>query len=125
MCYTSATTGNPKGVEYTHRALVLHSMMLSMADTFAISERDTIMPIVPMFHANAWGMPYAGVNVGANQVLVGPQFTNTLILDMIEQEKVTKTACRYRRCKPPRRIKLGKRKQYARYLPACADFTRP
>ena len=92
MCYTSATTGNPKGVEYTHRALVLHSMMLSMADTFAISEHDTIMPIVPMFHANAWGMPYAGVNAGANQVLVGPQFTNTLILDMIEQEKVTKTA---------------------------------
>lgn len=92
MCYTSATTGNPKGVEYTHRSLVLHTMMLSMADTFAISEHDTIMPIVPMFHANAWGMPYAGVNVGATQVLVGPQFTNKLIIDLIEQEKVTKTA---------------------------------
>ena len=92
MCYTSATTGNPKGVEYTHRALVLHSMMSSMVDTFAISERDTVMPIVPMFHVNAWGLPYTSVNVGANQVLIGPQFNNALIADLIEQEKVTKTA---------------------------------
>ena len=92
MCYTSATTGNPKGVEYSHRALVLHSMTISMADTFALSERDTVMPIVPMFHVNAWGLPFAAVNVGANQVLIGPQFTNTLIAAFIEQYKVTKTA---------------------------------
>jgi fatty-acyl-CoA synthase len=92
MCYTSATTGNPKGVEYSHRALVLHSMTISMVDTFAISERDTVMPIVPMFHVNAWGLPFAAVNVGANQVLIGPQFTNPLIADFIEQYKVTKTA---------------------------------
>ena len=92
MCYTSATTGNPKGVEYTHRALVLHSMMSSMVDTFAICERDTVMPVVPMFHVNAWGLPYTSVNVGANQVLIGPQFNNALIADFIEQEKVTKTA---------------------------------
>lgn len=92
MCYTSATTGNPKGVEYTHRALVLHSMMSSMVDTFAVCERDTVMPIVPMFHVNAWGLPYSSVNVGANLVLIGPQFTNELIADFIEQEKVTKTA---------------------------------
>src|SRR5699024_7818899 len=58
MCYTSATTGKPKGVTYTHRGIVLHSMALSMADTAAISEADNVMPVVPMFHANAWGLPF-------------------------------------------------------------------
>ncbi|GGG11698.1 long-chain-fatty-acid--CoA ligase [Lysinibacillus alkalisoli] len=92
MCYTSATTGKPKGVVYTHRGLVLHSMMLSMVDSMGIREADRTMPIVPMFHVNAWGIPFASVNVGASQVLVGPNFTPDIILDMIESEKVTLTA---------------------------------
>src|SRR5271166_2109637 len=64
-CYTSGTTGHPKGVLYTHRALVLHTFALAMADVFAISERDVVLQIVPMFHANGWGIPYAAVMTGA------------------------------------------------------------
>jgi Acyl-CoA synthetases (AMP-forming)/AMP-acid ligases II len=72
MCYTSGTTGNPKGVVYSHRAIFLHSLALCLADTFGICERDVLMPVVPMFHANAWGMPFAGVMVGAKLVFPVP-----------------------------------------------------
>jgi len=65
MCYTSGTTGHPKGVVYSHRALYLHSLGMAQADSFALSERDVILHIVPMFHANAWCVPFAGVMVGA------------------------------------------------------------
>ncbi|NLL19077.1 MAG: long-chain fatty acid--CoA ligase [Clostridia bacterium] len=92
MCFTSATTGNPKGVVYTHRALFLHSMCLGLVDTLALSETDVSMPVVPMFHVNAWGMPYAATWFGAKQVLPGPQFTPKILADLIEQEKVTVTA---------------------------------
>lgn len=92
MCYTSATTGNPKGVLYTHRSIVLHSMMLGLADTMALSERDVAMHVVPMFHVNAWGFPFSSVWFGTTQVLPGPNFTFKTLGELIETEKVTITA---------------------------------
>lgn len=92
MCYTSATTGNPKGVVYTHRGIVLHSYALGLADAMGLRENDVIMPVVPMFHVNAWGIPFASVFFGSTQVLPGPGLNPALLLDLIEQEKVTITA---------------------------------
>ncbi|MDN4606201.1 long-chain fatty acid--CoA ligase [Sporosarcina highlanderae] len=92
MCYTSATTGYPKGVVYSHRGLVLHSYALGLADAMGMREGDVILPVVPMFHVNAWGMPFAAVFFGTTQVLPGPGFTPQLLLDLIEREKVTLTA---------------------------------
>jgi fatty-acyl-CoA synthase len=92
ICYTSGTTGNPKGVVYSHRAIFLHSMALCLADTFGICERDVLMPVVPMFHANAWGMPFAGVMVGAKLVFPGPHLQPRDIAELIQNERVTVTA---------------------------------
>lgn len=89
MCYTSGTTGDPKGVVYSHRALVLHSMALAMADCFAVSHSDTVLPVVPMFHVNAWGFPYVATMVGAKQVLPGPCLDAESLLDLCEREQVT------------------------------------
>jgi len=92
ICYTSATTGHPKGVAYSHRALYLHSLMLGSVDTAAISERDVLLPIVPMFHVNAWGMPFAATWYGAGQVYGGPAPTPADYLRLIREEGVTVSA---------------------------------
>jgi fatty-acyl-CoA synthase len=92
MCFTSGTTGSSKGVVYSHRALVLHSFASAMADAFAISNHDTVLPVAPMFHANAWGMPYTCVMTGARLVLPGPNVDPESLLDLIEKERVT-AAC--------------------------------
>ena len=92
MCYSSATTGMPKGVVYAHRAIYLHSMAACMVDSVGVSEKDTVMPVVPMFHVNAWGMPFAAVWMGAKQVLPGPQPTPAVLCELIQNEKVTLAA---------------------------------
>jgi fatty-acyl-CoA synthase len=91
-CYTSGTTGNPKGVVYSHRSLFLHSYAVCMADSFALSERDTILQLVPMFHANGWGIPFAGVMTGSRLVFSGRQLHPEDIAFLIERERVTFTA---------------------------------
>jgi fatty-acyl-CoA synthase len=92
ICYTSGTTGRPKGVLYSHRALVLHSMGAALPDAMNISLRDTVLPVVPMFHANAWGIPYTATMMGASLVLPGPKLDGESILDLLADEKVTLTA---------------------------------
>ncbi|PRX64151.1 fatty-acyl-CoA synthase [Nonomuraea fuscirosea] len=91
LCYTSGTTGDPKGVLYSHRSMVLHALLLLMVDTFGIGERDVVMPVVPMFHVNAWGFPYAAMLCGADLVLPGPATRPEELIAQMERHRVTFT----------------------------------
>ena len=91
MCYTSGTTGVPKGVVYTHRSVILHSLAVALPDAFAIAQADSVLPVVPMFHANGWGVPFAAAMVGSKLVLPGPRLDPVRLLDLLDQEKVTRS----------------------------------
>src|SRR4051794_27891973 len=92
LCYTSGTTGNPKGVMYSHRSNILHSMMTNMSDTLGIGRDDRVLPVVPMFHANAWGLPYAATLSGADMVMPNRFLQAEPLAKLIEQEKPTLAA---------------------------------
>ena len=92
LCYTSGTTGKPKGVLYTHRSNYMHTITGALPDLMGLSRSDVVLAVVPMFHANAWGMPYTGMMLGIKQVFPGPMMDGPSICQMIQDEKVTFTA---------------------------------
>ena len=92
MCYTSGTTGRPKGVVYSHRSTVLHSLALAMVDAMGLREADRVMPVVPMFHANAWGIPYGAAMTGSALVMPGADLTPAGLASLIGSERVTYSA---------------------------------
>jgi len=92
MCYTSGTTGNPKGVVYSHRSNVLHALTASGADMFGLSSRDRVMPVVPMFHANCWSLAFLAPMVGATLVMPGPKLDGASLFELLNLERVTHTA---------------------------------
>jgi fatty-acyl-CoA synthase len=89
MCYTTGTTGKPKGVLYSHRSLVLHTFSLCLNHCMAICEADVVLPVVPMFHANAWGLPFACAMMGAKLVMPGPHLDAASVCDLFDRERVT------------------------------------
>jgi len=92
ICYTSGTTGNPKGAVYSHRSTLLHAYASALPDALGCSAKDVILPVVPMFHVNAWGLPYSGPLVGAKLVLPGPHLDGKSLYELFENEKVTFSA---------------------------------
>ncbi|MEN9888095.1 MAG: hypothetical protein RL559_132 [Pseudomonadota bacterium] len=89
LCYTSGTTGNPKGALYSHRSTILHAYAAAMPDVMCVSARDAILPVVPMFHVNAWGIPYSAAMTGAKLVFPGPALDGKSVYELIEAEGVT------------------------------------
>lgn len=89
LCYTSGTTGHPKGTLYTHRSTVLHSLGSNQPDGLALSAKDTVLPVVPMFHVNAWGVPYIAASVGSKLVLPGPGLDGESLVRLIDKHHVT------------------------------------
>ena len=92
LCYTSGTTGNPKGVLYSHRSTMLHTFAIAMPDALSCSAKDAILPVVPMFHVNAWGLPYAACMTGAKLVFPGPGLDGKSLYELFEGERVTLSA---------------------------------
>ena len=89
LCYTSGTTGDPKGVLYHHRSTVLHALAVALPDAIGLGARDTVLPVVPMFHVNAWGLPYVCPLVGARMVMPGPRLDGASLYEQFERERVT------------------------------------
>ncbi len=92
MCYTSGTTGNPKAALYSHRSTLLHAFAAALPDAMGLSARDSVLPVVPMFHVNAWGLPYAAAAVGCKLVFPGPALDGKSVYELIEAERVTMAA---------------------------------
>jgi fatty-acyl-CoA synthase len=92
MCYTSGTTGNPKAALYSHRSTILHAYSGALPDSLNLSARDTVLPVVPMFHVNAWGIPYSAAATGCKLVFPGPAMDGKSIYELLESEKVTMAA---------------------------------
>ena len=92
LCYTSGTTGHPKGALYSHRSMYLHTIGACQAAAIGLTENDVTMPVVPQFHAMAWGLPYAAINVGSELVMPGPHMQPAALAELIEEERVTVAA---------------------------------